>query len=354
VGHDTYYDILGVSPTATPDEIKASHRNLIRRIHPDFDVPPALFRQVQEAYEALSDPRRRAAYDRFLKSGGGTVRTPSGDPNADWIQQAPSGAASRVRHAGAGSAAIRFEANSRKQKPTGASVFTSFSVRQPSGPLAIAGAALILLGSALADVGWPLILLGAIALIVAGVGGLGGRGEKERDAYQRSGMKAVDAMTGRQFEALLEHLFANKGYWVARIGGRGEFGADLLLNDAPGLTIVQARRWTGVVRRDAILQAAAARAHYGAARVLVVTSSDYSREAVAVANSNDVTLWNRADLAAELTAFRGDPVKWGVKRFSSELRAGSLMFLGFLAACFVALVAMSARSRALRPAKRRW
>jgi hypothetical protein len=107
------------------------------------------------------------------------------------------------------------------------------------------------------------------------------------------------------------------------------------------------------VRHDAILQAAAARTHYGAARVLVVTSSDYSREAVAVANSNDVTLWNRADLAAELTAFRGDPVKSAVKRFSSELRAGSLMFLGFLAACFVALAAMSERSRTLRPAKRR-
>ena len=58
--------------------------------------------------------------------------------------------------------------------------------------------------------------------------------------------------------------------------------------------IVQARRWTGVVRHDAVQQAVAAMAHYGAARALVVTSSDYSEHAVTVANSNGVTLWNRA------------------------------------------------------------
>ena len=68
VGSDTYYEILGVSPTATPDEIRARYRSLIHRIHPDLDGPAALFRQVQEAYEVLSDPDRRASYDRFLGS----------------------------------------------------------------------------------------------------------------------------------------------------------------------------------------------------------------------------------------------------------------------------------------------
>ena len=72
-------------------------------------------------------------------------------------------------------------------------------------------------------------LPGDTMLFIAGVAGLGARGTKERAAYQRSGMAAIDTMTGRQFEVLLEHFFANKGYRVARIGGRGEFGADLLL-----------------------------------------------------------------------------------------------------------------------------
>ena len=217
--------------------------------------------------------------------------------------------------------------------------------RQPAGTVAVVGAVLLVLGVALAQIGIALILLGAAALIIAAVAGLGGRGAKEREAYHRSGMTAVDAMTERQFEVLLEHLFANKGYRVARIGGRGEIGADLLLHDADGRIIVQARRWTGLVRHDSVQQAVAAMARFGVARALVVTSSDYSEQAVSVANSNGVTLWNRATLAAELTVFRGEPLQSGVKRLSTELRAGSRICLGFLAALFVALVAMSTKAR---------
>ena len=209
----------------------------------------------------------------------------------------------------------------------------------------MAGAVLLVFGAALTEVGTALVLLGAAALIVAGVAGLGGRGARERKAYQRSGMAAVDAMTGRQFEVLLEHFFANKGYRVARIGSHGQFGADLLLNDANGRMIVQARRWNGVVRPDAVQRAVAAMARYGAARALVVTPSDYSREAVTVANSNGVTLWNRSDLAAELTVFRGRRLQSGVKQLSSDLRAGSRMCLGFVAVVFVALVAVSTQAR---------
>ena len=100
-------------------------------------------------------------------------------------------------------------------------------------------------------------------------------------------------------------------------------GADLLLNDAQGRMIVRARRWNGMVSDDTVQQAVAAMTRYGAARALVVTSSDYSEDAVTVANSNGVTLWNRATLAAELTAFRGAPLHYGVKRLSSEIQAGT-------------------------------
>ena len=144
--------------------------------------------------------------------------------------------------------------------------------------MAIVAAVLLLFGLALTQIGIALIPLGAATLIIAAVAGLGGRGAKEREAYHRSGMTAIDAMTERQFEVLLEHFFANKGYRVARIGGRGELGADLLLNDAHGRMIVQARRWNGIVRHEAVQHAVAAMAHYGAARALVVTSSDYSEQ----------------------------------------------------------------------------
>jgi curved DNA-binding protein CbpA len=331
VGSDTYYDILGLSPAATPDDIRARYRQLILRIHPDRDGPAALFRQVQEAYEVLSDPVRRDRYDRKLESHGLTARTPSG---ADPRWHRPSNSASSARRAGA-------SVRRRRGRP----VLTSLLSRNPAITLAMSGAILLVFGAALTGIGIALILVGVAALLIAGVAGLGGRGAKERAAYQRSGMTAVDAMTGRQFEILLEHLFANKGYRVARIGSRGEFGADLLLNDARGRIIVQARRRNGVVRHETVQQAVAAMARYGATRGMVVTPSNYSKDAVTVASSNGVTLWNRADLAAELIVFRGKPLQSGVKRLSSELRAGSRICLGFLAAIFVALVAVSTQAR---------
>jgi hypothetical protein len=343
VGHDTYYDILGVSPTATQDEIRTRYRTVIRRIHPDLDVPAALFRQVQEAYEVLSDPPRRATYDRWLASGGVTVRRTVGGPRDNRVR-GPSDPG-RPRHPGATSAGRRPRSTDRRRKLPGTPVAAPRPVLQPQWPLAMTGAALILLGSALGAPGTALILLGSLAVIVAGVVGLGVRGEKEREAYQRSGMAAVDAMTGRQFEILLKNFFASKGSWVARIGGREALGALLLLSDANGRTVVHAGRWNDVVDQDAVEQAVAAMSRYRAVRGLVVTPSDYSEQAVAVANSRGVTLWNRSILATELTAFRGQPPKSGA-RLSGELRAGARLCLGFVLAVFVALAAMGARARA--------
>jgi len=60
----TYYDVLGVSPTSNQQEIKAAYRRLALKSHPDRGGDPALFNLVQQAYECLSDPRRRREYDQ--------------------------------------------------------------------------------------------------------------------------------------------------------------------------------------------------------------------------------------------------------------------------------------------------
>jgi molecular chaperone DnaJ len=75
-----YYDVLGVQKGASQDEIKKAFRRLARQYHPDVNKEPgaeALFKEIGEAYEVLSDPDKRAMYDRFGHSG------PTGGPGYD-------------------------------------------------------------------------------------------------------------------------------------------------------------------------------------------------------------------------------------------------------------------------------
>lgn len=70
-----FYDVLGVSRTASADEIKRAYRTLARNHHPDVAPDKAAaehrFKEINEAYEVLSDPQKRAQYDRYGTVGNG-------------------------------------------------------------------------------------------------------------------------------------------------------------------------------------------------------------------------------------------------------------------------------------------
>lgn len=65
------YRVLQVHPLAEPEVVDAAFRRLARKYHPDVNPAPEaaeLMGQIVEAYELLSDPDRRAAYDRSLET----------------------------------------------------------------------------------------------------------------------------------------------------------------------------------------------------------------------------------------------------------------------------------------------
>src|SRR5712671_528027 len=89
-----YYETLGVAKTAGADEIKSAFRKLARKHHPDLAKPKEKaaaeekFKQINEAYEVLSDPEKRTKYDQL----GADWNQPGGfQPPPQWGEQQPGG-----------------------------------------------------------------------------------------------------------------------------------------------------------------------------------------------------------------------------------------------------------------------
>ena len=91
-----YYDILGVSRSASSDEIQKAYRKLARKYHPDLhedkEVAKEKFQQIQNAYDVLSDPEKRRMYDQFgpnfeqMGGAGGNPFGGAGGPEIDLSQ----------------------------------------------------------------------------------------------------------------------------------------------------------------------------------------------------------------------------------------------------------------------------
>jgi len=82
-----YYEILGVSKNASADQLKKAYRNLARKHHPDVDKSQGAetkFKEINEAYQVLSDTQKKSAYDQFghaaFEPGGGFGGAGAGGP----------------------------------------------------------------------------------------------------------------------------------------------------------------------------------------------------------------------------------------------------------------------------------
>ncbi len=82
----TYYQRLGLSPGASPEDIRRAYRQLSKRYHPDTsplapEVAIRRFQELQEAYSVLSNPLQRAIYDASLQAVLTNPKPPAaGDP----------------------------------------------------------------------------------------------------------------------------------------------------------------------------------------------------------------------------------------------------------------------------------
>jgi curved DNA-binding protein len=85
---EDYYKILGVSRTASDDEIRSAYRKLAKKHHPDRNrgkkTSEDEFKRVQEAYDVLSDKQKREQYDAFGQAGVGKVVDQGGAKQYQW------------------------------------------------------------------------------------------------------------------------------------------------------------------------------------------------------------------------------------------------------------------------------
>ena len=82
---ENLYNILGVAPTATTEEIKKAYRSLAMRHHPDRSThvgAETRFNAIKTAYELLSDPKKRAEYNQSLNNR--IIIDPDNEAHALW------------------------------------------------------------------------------------------------------------------------------------------------------------------------------------------------------------------------------------------------------------------------------
>ena len=92
MAEESYYELLQVTPTADLEIITGAYRALIRRHHPDRNPSPtaeATTKLLNEAWEILSDPAKRAEYDRELAAGSPVRPVPPTPPPNRPTQETP-------------------------------------------------------------------------------------------------------------------------------------------------------------------------------------------------------------------------------------------------------------------------
>lgn len=106
----------------------------------------------------------------------------------------------------------------------------------------------------------------------------------------------IDRLSGYEFETLLEKLFKKMGYQVIHTSLSKDQGADLIVEKFGEKTVIQAKNWENNVTNSGIQEVVASIKHYQAHKALVISSSGFTSNAIDLARSNNVELWDRQKL----------------------------------------------------------
>lgn len=118
----------------------------------------------------------------------------------------------------------------------------------------------------------------------------------KKKKYLNSKIYQIDTMTGIEFENLLKYHFSNLGYKVKTTPTSSDYGADLILKNDESKIVVQAKRYKNKVGIKAVQEIIGAIGYYEADKGMVVTNSYFTTNAINLAKSNDIELWDRNKL----------------------------------------------------------
>lgn len=122
-----------------------------------------------------------------------------------------------------------------------------------------------------------------------------------QEKLKKAHINEIDKMSGTMFERYLEQFFKRQGWQVKRTGGKGDYGADLILSSANKKVVIQAKRWKKNVGYEAVQQAYTSKDVYGCAEAWVITNSGFTAQARDGAKRLGVKLWDREILIEKMS-----------------------------------------------------
>lgn len=131
---------------------------------------------------------------------------------------------------------------------------------------------------------------------------------KLQEKYIKSGIGLVDKMTGEEFEEFLLAHFIKLGYKGNTTSKTNDYGADLILKKDGQTIVVQAKRWTNKVGIEAVQQIIGAKEYYKANKCIVICNNYYTPNAINLATSSNVELWDRKKLLNVMSNANGKEI----------------------------------------------